>query len=346
MSRPVAGARVTIRDVAARAGVSSAAVSLALNQRPGVSEQTRARILQVARELGWTPNTAAQSLSGNQTHTVGLVLARPARLLGHEPFYMDFIAGLESVLLQERYALLLRLAGSVEEEITVHREWWQGRRVDGSLLVDLRVDDPRIAALGRIGLPAVAVGDPSLAGGFPAVWTDDATAVGEALRYLAALGHRRIARVGGPASLGHSAIRSRAFLESARALGLDEAVILTADFSGDDGSRATRSLLTSAVRPTAIVYDNDIMAVAGLGVATEMGLTVPQDLSLLAWDDSQLCELVRPKLSAMSHDVYRFGALVAQRLFDVIRTGAAVSEPAPAPVLVPRESTAPPGRRR
>ncbi|MFI0899020.1 LacI family DNA-binding transcriptional regulator [Streptomyces sp. NPDC020983] len=336
------GRRVTIRDVAREAGVSSAAVSLALNNRSGVSDATRQRIMGVARELGWTPNTAAVSLSAAQVHTVGLVLARPAPMLGREPFYMEFIAGVESVLHKEGYSLLLRLVDSVEDEVKVQREWWQGRRVDGSLLVDLQADDPRVEALSAVGLPAVVVGHPTLAGPFPAVWTDDGVAIAEAVRYLAALGHRRIARVGGPEALGHSAIRTRAFLGAADELGLDDAKVVPTDFSGDDGSRATRSLLTSVRRPTAIVYDNDIMAVAGLGVATEMRLAVPADLSLLAWDDSQLCELVRPRLSAMSHDVFRFGAQAAALLFEVLAGGDTASRPAVGPVLVPRESTAPP----
>jgi DNA-binding LacI/PurR family transcriptional regulator len=337
-----AGRRATIRDVARRAGVSSAAVSLALNNRPGVSDVTRRRIMEVAEQLGWTPNMAAVSLSAARVNTVGLVLARPARMLGREPFYMEFIAGVESVLLQRGYSLLLRLVDSVEEEVTVQREWWQGRRVDGSLLVDLQADDPRVGALPEIGLPAVVVGHPSLAGSFPAVWTDDAAAMHDAMRYLTALGHRRIARVGGPPALGHSAIRTQAFQAAAQELGTAEAWVVATDFSGDDGSRATRSLLSAVRRPTAIVYDNDIMAVAGLGVATEMRVRVPQELSLLAWDDSQLCQLVRPRLSAMSHDVFGFGAQAAALLFDVLTGQEAVSRPAPPPSLVPRESTAPP----
>ncbi|WP_328462307.1 LacI family DNA-binding transcriptional regulator [Streptomyces sp. NBC_00448] len=336
------GRRVTIRDVARQAGVSSAAVSLALNDRPGVSDTTRRRIMEVAGRLGWTPNTAAVSLSGARVHTIGLVLAKPAAMLGREPFYMEFIAGVESVLVEHGHSLLLRLVDSVEAEVEVQREWWRSRRVDGSLLVDLRVDDPRIEQLAAAGLPAVAVGHPSLAGPFPAVWTEDAGAMEEAVRYLFALGHRSVARVGGPEALGHSALRTEAFLAVAADLGMDDVRVIPTDFSGDDGSRVTRKLLASAHRPTAIIYDNDIMAVAGLGVATEMDLAVPRDLSLLAWDDSQLCELVRPKLSAMRHDVFRFGAIVARTLFETLKGEKPESKPAPGPVLVPRGSTARP----
>jgi DNA-binding LacI/PurR family transcriptional regulator len=334
--------RVTIKDVAAAAGVSKGAVSLAFNHKPGVSEATRERIFAVARELGWAPNSSARSLSRQSVDTVGLAICRPARLLGLEPFYMEFVSGIESVLAERSCSLLLRLVGSLEEEIHLQERWWRQRQVGGSVLVDFHQDDPRVAPLAEIGLPAVAVGHPSLTGGFPSVWTDDATAVAEAVRYLAALGHRRIARVGGPAGLGHSAIRSAAFEKTMAELGLGGGRHLETGFSGEEGARATRSLLLSPERPTAIVYDNDIMAVAGLGVAAEMGIAVPDELSLLAWDDSQLCRLTHPTLSAMSHDVHGFGAQVARMLFDVIAGEDVPSRPVATPELVPRASTAPP----
>jgi DNA-binding LacI/PurR family transcriptional regulator len=327
--------RVTIRDVAARAGVSKGAVSLAFNHKPGLSEATRDRIFAAARELGWAPNLTARSLAGARVDVVGLAICRPARMLGLEPFYMEFISGVESVLTERSCSLLLRLVRNVREEAGLLESWWKGRQIGGAILVDFGADDP-----------VVAVGHPSLTGGLTSVWTDDATAVTEAVRYLAALGHRRIARVGGAAALGHTAMRTAAFDQAARSLELAGAWQVTTDYSGEAGARATRSLLTAAPqdRPTAIVYDNDIMAVAGLSVASEMGLRVPADVSLLAWDDSQLCRLTHPTLSAMSHDVHGFGADAARTLFGVITGEDPGSHPVPTPVLTPRGSTAPPDR--
>ncbi|GGQ26075.1 hypothetical protein GCM10010279_37440 [Streptomyces mutabilis] len=147
--------------------------------------------------------------------------------------------------------------------------------------------------------------------GLSLIWTDDAAAVAEAVRYLAALGHRRVAHVGGPRGLGHSAIRTTAFERTMERtmgeLGLGSGPHAETSFSGEEGARATRSLLLARERPTAILYDNDIMAVAGLGVAAEMGISVPDDLSLLAWDDSQLCRLTHPTLSAMHFAVWFTG---------------------------------------
>ncbi|WP_329485304.1 LacI family transcriptional regulator [Kitasatospora sp. NBC_01246] len=339
--------RVTIRDVAARAGVSAGAVSLALNDRPGVSAPTRQRIRAAADELGWVPDRAARSLARRApgSETVGLVLARPAHQLGLEPFYMEFISGIESVLAERSATLLLRLVRDREQEIAVHRTWWRARRVGGAVLVDLTEADPRVPAVAALGLPAVAAGHPTLAGGaLAAVWTDDCAAVEDAVRYLAMLGHRRLARVGGDPALGHTAIRTRALEAVAEQLGLEPPRSLPTDFSGRAGARATRMLLASADRPTAIIYDNDIMAVAGIAVAAELGLRVPTDLSLIAWDDSQLCRLTHPPLSAMSHDVHGYGALVARTLFDVIEHRRPPTGPASTPVLVPRGSSGPPAR--
>ncbi|MGW5731808.1 MULTISPECIES: LacI family DNA-binding transcriptional regulator [Streptomyces] len=338
MSEP----RLTIRDVAARAGVSRAAVSLAFNNKPGVSEATRARILEVAQSMGWEPNRSARALNKQGTGTIGLAISRPARQLGLEPFYMEFISGLESVLSDQSSALLLRLVKSLDEEIELQRHWWRSGQIAGSILVDFREHDPRVPVLSQLGMPVVAVAHPSLTGPFTSLWTDDTTAVTEAVRYLAALGHRTIARVGGTAELGHSVIRGAAFTAAMTDLGLPAGRQLATDFSGEAGARATRSLLTAAERPTAIIYDNDLMAVAGLSVAAEMGLRVPADISLLAWDDSQLCKLTHPTLSAMSHDIHAFGADVARSLYEVLSGGRVPPHQVPTPTLTPRGSTGPP----
>ncbi|MFD3663035.1 LacI family DNA-binding transcriptional regulator [Streptomyces sp. NPDC058659] len=340
----VPGPRVTINDVAARAGVSKGAVSIAFNNRSGVSPSTRDRIFEAARELGWSPHQAARNLSGRRAGIMGLALCRPARLLGLEPFYMEFISGIEDVLAGRSCSLLLRLVRDLDEETALYQEWWRSRTVAGAILVDFRQDDSRIPPLRALGMPAVAVGHPSLTGGFPSVWTDDASAAAEAVRYLAALGHQRIARVGGLSGLGHSGIRAAAFEATMAELGLDGRRQVSTGFAGEEGARATRSLLMSPDRPTAIVYDNDIMAVAGAAVAAEMGLSVPDDVSLLAWDDSQLCRLTHPPLSAMSHDVHQFGEVVARTLFGVIEGTHEGAFQVPTPSLTPRGSTGPPRR--
>ncbi len=314
-SRRAPSGRVTISDIAERAGVSIGAVSFALNGRKGVSEETRERVLRVADELGWAPSNAARSLAEAKTETFGLVLARDPHNLGVESFYMEFFAGLEIELSKRGYSLLLQVVPTVDDQLATLTTWRRTRRVDGVILTDLVDDDPRVAAMA--GMPTVVVGDPSVAAGLTSVWTDDAASMREAVRHLAGLGHRRIGRVAGLTELTHTRIRDDAFTDEMAELGLEPSVFRT-DYTPEAGARATRDALAASARPTALIYDNDVMAVAGLTVAMEAGMSVPADLSIVAWDDSVLCEHTFPKLTALSHDVVAFGSHVARRLFDVV----------------------------
>ena len=334
--------RATIADIATRAGLSKGAVSYALNGLPGVSESTRQRVLKLAEEMGWHPNSAARALSASRAGAFGLVLARPVSTLGVEPFFMKLISGLETTLAARSTALLLQVVADHDAEVETYRRWWAERRVDGIFLVDLRIEDKRVAVLEELGLPAVVVGGPGHHGRLPAVWSDDASAMSMVVEYLAALGHRRIARVAGLSGLLHTELRSHAFDEVAARLGLDSVVTLTTDYSAEQGAHSTRRLLSATTRPTAILYDNDVMAVAGISVAHEMGVGVPQDLSIVAWDDSVLCQIVHPEITALNRDIMAYGAHAAESLLQLLE-GATVGDlEDDLPRLVTRGSTARP----
>lgn len=306
--------RPTIADIARQAGVTKAAVSFALNGQPGVSDQTRTRVLDIARRIGWQPNSAARALSDGRAGAFGLVVDRPAAILGVEPWFMQLISGIQGELSANHVSLLFTIAQDQAAEIELYRSWWAQRRVDGVFLVDLRVDDARIAVLEELGMPAVVVGHPSVAGSLPAVWHDDLLVTRTVTEHLVALGHRLIGRVCGVPELRHTQIRTEGFAAAAADLGVTM-VNVTGDYTGESGARATEELLArTRPRPTAIVYDNDLMAVSGLGTARRLGLDVPDDVSMVAWDDSPLCELVHPALTALHRDVLTYGAHAARRL--------------------------------
>ncbi len=332
--------RPTIADIARRAGVSIGAVSYALNGRPGVSVSTRQRILDIADEIGWRPNISARALSVSRAHAVGLVLARTARTLGVEPFFMQFIAGLEAELSTKRIALLLQVVEDHEAAIEAVRVWWAERRIDGVIVTDLWHDDSRLPVLERLGVPAVLVGRPRADSSLPGVWSDDAAPVTSVVDYLVTLGHRRIARVAGLAALDHTQVRTEAFLAAAKRHRLSGADVVVTDYSWEQGARATRTLLTKPDRPTAITFDNDVMAVAALSVAREMGIAVPGQLSIVAGDDSQLCVLVHPSLTALSRDISEYGANAARTLLAAIEHDNPDSFQDSTAHLVPRASTA------
>ncbi|MBB6118680.1 LacI family DNA-binding transcriptional regulator [Nocardiopsis algeriensis] len=333
--------RPTIMDIARAAGVSKGAVSYALNGRPGVSEETRERILGIARDLGWAPSTTARALSpGGRVGAIGMVVDRPAHALGVEPFFTQLLTGIETELASSDTDLILRVTDDAGAEADAYRRWAAERRVDGVIMVDLRIDDPRVALVEGLALPAVVLGGPGGTGALPCLYTDDASSVREVVRYLAALGHRRITRVAGPAEFLHTRDRTLAFEEATAGVGAAGDTV-HADYTGESATRATRRLLALADRPTALVFDNDVMALAGLGVAHEMGVDVPSQLSIVAWDDSALCQLVRPSLTAVARDVVACGRQVAGMIAEAVGGAAPRSRETARGELQPRGSTGP-----
>jgi DNA-binding LacI/PurR family transcriptional regulator len=210
--------------------------------------------------------------------------------------------------------------------------------VDGVILVDLQVSDRRVAVLAELGMPTVVVGTPQGAGGLPAVWQDDRAATAILVGHLAELGHRQIARIGGFPRYWHSKLRTDAFAQVASAAGL-EAQSVAADYTAEHGAEATLALLGGARPPTAILYDNDVMAVAALSAAQRAGLAVPGDLSILCWGDSALCELVHPAVTALRWDTVEAGARAARLLNQAAEGGEVGSVQEGPPVLMVREST-------
>ncbi|MGW0365136.1 LacI family DNA-binding transcriptional regulator [Streptomyces sp. NPDC002990] len=408
--------RPTIKDIARQAGVSESAVSFALNGRPGVSQDTRARIRRVAEELGWQANSAARALSGERSGAVGLVLARPAHTLGVESFFLQLVSGIQEVLSAARIALLFQVVEDIDAECAVYRRWWAERRVDGVLVVDPRTQDPRPALLGQLGLPAVTVGAaapraahavvPEATGGraegasaartaevrtaevrtpeartavahtaqartpqprtsdalsepsasstaspsspagdaLSCVAADDAGAMAQVLDHLYTLGHRRIAHIAGLPGLAHTARRIESLRSEAARRGLDPEQVRSTvtDYSDAEGAAATRRILAEPRPPTALVYDNDVMAVAGIAVAAELGIPVPGRLSIVAWDDSALCRVTHPRLTALVRDTAGFGRLAAEELLAVLGGSQPRVRASERPRLEPRESTAPP----
>ncbi|GAB3690069.1 LacI family DNA-binding transcriptional regulator [Saccharopolyspora tripterygii] len=332
--------RPTIIDIAREVGVSKAAVSYALNGRGGVSPETRDRILDVAAELGWRASSAARALSSDRAATVGVVLARSPEVLRTEPFFMQVVAGLEQTLSAHGFSLQLALASDPATELETYRRWWAERRVDGVLLTDLRVQDPRPALLRELRVPAVFFGTERPMAGIPVLWVDEHDIADSAIGHLAGLGHRRIGHVQGPEELRHTARRKRELRRAAAEFPGVTLVRDHGDYTESGGVAATARLLDAPDPPTAVIFDNDVMAVASVARAEELGVRVPGELSVLAWDDSMLCRVVRPAITAFSHDVGAAAASAALMLLELIETGIADDSRLQPRKLIARESTA------
>jgi DNA-binding LacI/PurR family transcriptional regulator len=334
--------RPTISDVAQRAGVSKGAVSYALNNRPGVGTATRNRILAAAHELGWQPSHRARSLSTSQAFALGLIIARPPQLLGADPFFPSFIAGVETVLSEHGRALVLQVVPDSGAEEAGYRRLAAEGRVDGVFLSDLRHYDSRIALLEQIGLPTVTLNRPDGPSPFTAVCLDDRPGTTAAVNHLVQIGHIRIAHVAGPHHFVHGRSRRLAYEAAMRDAGLPPGQVAESDFTAAGGAQATAELLALAEPPTAIVYANDLMAISGISGARQAGLDVPSDLSVTGFDDAELAAHVFPPLTTVSTDAYAWGQTSARVLLAVIDGTHQGDVDMPPGRLVVRASTAPP----
>ncbi|MBM7788725.1 LacI family DNA-binding transcriptional regulator [Tenggerimyces flavus] len=340
------GRRLTIADVAKHAGVSKGAVSFALNGRPGVAPATRQRILEVAEELGWTPSQAARGLSVKRAFALGLVIARDPVLLGSDPFFPAFIAGVETVMAERSHSLVLQVVRDAEEEAEGYRRLARDRRVDGVFLTDLRRRDPRLKLLDDLAIPAVTLNVPDEESPHPAARLDHEPGIAQAVDHLVAQGHTNLAHVAGPEEYVHGHGRREAFQKALERHGLPPGRVEAADFTAAGGREATQRLLNTTERPTAIVYANDLMAIAGMNVAQQLGIDVPGELSVTGYDDTELAAHIHPGLTTVRTNVFAWGQVAAHMLVSLVEGNVVADVELEPPELVVRGSTSTPSTRK
>ena len=334
----------SIKDVARTVGVSTATVSRALRGLPRVSDETRDRVLQAAAELDYVASPSAAGLATGHTRAVGVVVPFVSRW-----FYGEVVQGAEAPLRDAGYDLLLyNLGGDRETRRRVFGTHLSSKRVDAVLVLSLTPSDEELGWLARLDRPVAVVG--TTVPGWSSVRIDDEATACLAMRHLLALGHRRIGYIGGSLEdqLDFAAPLDRllGYRRSMAEAGLDvqpqwEAV---GDFTVRGGLAAMRLLLGSAPRPTAVLAASDEMAVGAVHAVREMGLRVPDDMSIIGIDDHDMAEFF--DLSTVAQPVHEQGRLAAQLLLDMMETDPEnPMEPEAVTVptrLVVRRTTGPP----
>lgn len=270
---------------------------------------------------------------------IGLVLTDSAARVGVEPFFMELIAGMEQALAEHGATVLLLVVPDLEAELATYRRWAADRTVSAVVVVNLVHDDVRPARLAELGLPAVLAGHADTTR-FARVVTDDGGAMTEAVELLVSLGHQVIGRVSGPADLVHTAERTAAMFTAAAHHNV-RVHIVEGDYGAESGVRGVRDLLAGTPAPTAVIFDNDVMAVAAEQELIRTGIAVPGQVSLLVYDDSPLCELAVPPLSALSIDVHEHGLALARAVLAALDGAPPVEHPGPPIRVFRRESTGP-----
>jgi LacI family transcriptional regulator len=326
--------RPTIRDVAEQAGVSIATVSRVLNDRADVSVETRERVREVARAVGYSADPAARGLVTQRTQLVAVVVGDNA---GHRDlsllFFGKVMAAISRRLALSGYdSLLLQ-----PSELGVHH------RFDAAILIGIDGSDPLVTDLWVRSVPYVGV-DVRVGGRRNAfVGSDHAAGVRLALRHLHELGHRRIAHIAGARNTVAGADRIAAFQHESRVLGLElvDEYLREADFTSAGGYRETSALLALDERPTAIVAASDLMALAALQAIRDAGLQPGREVAVVGFDDIEAAALAHPPLTTIRQDREKLGTLAAERALELIEHGDVRGNDTILPVeLVVRASTA------
>jgi LacI family transcriptional regulator len=324
----------TIRDVARAAGVSVATVSRVLNHHARVRTETRTRVEAVAHALDYTPNEVARSLITSRTHALGVLLPD---LYGE--FFSEVLRGADLRARRDGFHLLVSSSHADGEDLVEALRSMRGR-IEGLIVMAPDVDTGSLVKAAGRGVPLVLL-DPGLRVlGCDSISIDNVQGATAAVRHLLGLGHRRIALIGGPAGNADALQRRDGYRQAlaASGVGTDPALEVEGDFTEPSGYAAVARLLRLEPRPTAIFAANDYMAIGAMSALAQAGLTVPEDVAIVGFDDIAMARYLNPPLTTVNVDLLDLGARAVQRLIDT-KNGAPTRrrhEVTPATLIVRR----------
>ncbi len=310
-------AKVGIRDVARRAGVSTATVSHVLNGTRTVRDETRRRVLAVVRELGYLPNGIARSLTTRRTMTVGVLISNISNI-----FFAEVIRGIESVLTPAGYSYILCNTDGDAAREQHYLDLLLAKRVDGLIAAPAAAPWPQLRYFRELGLPVVYIDRtfPSLGG--PAITLDNEGGAYAGVRHLIEDGHRRLAILAGLLEMPSMAARLAGYRRALRESGIADhpACVVPSAHSIEAAVQAALSLLEQPRRPAAIFCANNLLAIGALQALRRLRLRCPDDVALLAFDDHPWAVVAAPPLSVVRQPSGEMGQLAARTLLE--RLGA------------------------
>jgi LacI family transcriptional regulator len=311
---------VTLKDIAQRVGYSVTTVSRALAGYDDVAESTRQLILETAADMGYHPNVTARRLQRQRTDTIGFVIPTHGPRFS-DPFFSELLTGIGNYSAEHELDLLVSTQAPGSEEMKTYERIVRERRVDGLLVVRTRHQDQRIAYLVDQGFPFVAFGRSDVGADFPYVDVDGRAGVRQLTQHLIDLGHRRIAYIAAPSNLMFATHRMAGYQEAlaANSLALDEELVTVGELTQRSGRAAGYDLLTRALRPTAIIASNDLMALGVISAAQGLGLTVGRDVAVAGFDDVPLAEDAHPPLTTIRQPIYEIGRRICGMLIRLLQ---------------------------
>lgn len=343
MAKQLHKTMVTMKDIAREVGLSITTVSRALNDHDDVALETRALVHAVADRLDYHPNAMARSLQNSRADAIGLLIP-PILHRAYDAFWLDFIGGAAAACAYFGSDLLLSAVSTTEGADHDFKRLARGRRVDGLLLCDVQQADPRIEYLRRHDLPFVAFGRTMGPQDYSFIDVDGAAGVRQAVEYLIQLGHRRIAYLGVSTKFSFSSFRLRGYCDALSRAGIayDERLVHEG-LTGPMATAVMAQLLGASDRPTAVFASGDFLALAAVKTARSLALDVPEDLSVVVFDDGALVEGSDPPLTAVNQPNRRLGEEAAELLLQRIKfKEVPLVQRLVVPSLTHRLSTAPP----
>ncbi|QJQ05893.1 LacI family transcriptional regulator [Undibacterium piscinae] len=299
----------TMKQVAEKAKVSTTTVSHVINNTRVVSEDARERVLSVIRELRYIPSAVARSLKNDKTHTLGMIIPNNSN-----PYFAEVIQGIEDESFKLGYNIILCNSYDDPKKQAAYTRVLMEKRIDGLILVASGSDEELNQLLTDEGIPKVLVDRevPGVAADF--IEADHEQGGYLATKYLLDLGHRDIACVSGPKTLLPSGGRVQGYWRALKEAGVTprEEYLAHSDFTSQGGFTAFRQLLALHPRPTAIFASNDLMAIGGLCAAHQAGMKIPEELSVIGYDDIALASFSTPPLTTIAQPKHEIGVLTAQ----------------------------------
>jgi DNA-binding LacI/PurR family transcriptional regulator len=311
----------TLKEVAQRAEVSTATVSKVLSNTPYVSEETRARVMRAVEELGYLPNLAARALSKGRTYIIGVVFPYNFDLLFADPLQLTIVEGIESVCIENGYNMLLSTPHVPVNQSVQYRRLVQSGYLDGVITLETMPDIPASALLEQFKYPWIAIGYMSALGTTNTLHSADFSGAQKIAALLIGLGHRQLGIIGVVNSaLMAATYRIAGYRAAFEEAGLNFASVPQAqgNFSVESGYEAADALLKAAPHLTAILCLNDRMAMGAIQRVRADGLRVPEDMSVVGFDDIPSAAFFTPPLTTVRQFAREMGVQASQMLFELI----------------------------
>lgn len=309
--------RITIKDVAKQAGVSTATVSHVINRTRNVQESTRDTVLHAMENLGYSPNSLARSLRSGETKTIGMIVPDVAN-----QFFADISRHIENFGFEQDYSVILCNTDNDMQKQSSYVDTLISKQVDGIIFISAGESSKDLKKLSQRNIPIVVV-DRDVALKYADVVLLDNEAAGfHATQYLISLGHKRIACITGPNDLTPSMMRVEGYKRALDESGIQikSEYILTGDFQFKGGELSMNNLLKLNPRPTAVFVLNDMMAIGAVIAIRKFGLNIPQDISIIGFDDIEMTTAVTPTLTTVAQPIEQMAKISLTQLIKKIKS--------------------------